>query len=277
MGLKDILVHVDCSKANAARVRAAIELAQRHGAHVTGLYVIPWVNMPAYAEFQVGPEVIQAQEEAARSQASDAEAAFRAALEETDLASEWRCVEGDIVSTINVHGRYSDLIVLGQPGDQDPMAFSDGIVDDVVITSGRPVLVVPYIGMTRSIGEHVMVAWNARREAVRAIHDALPILRQAREVKVLAINAHSGDADHGDIPCADICLHLARHGVAAVAQELRADDIEVGDILLSRAADAVVDLLVMGAYGHSRLREFILGGATRHLLSHMTVPVLMSH
>lgn len=274
---KDILVHVDGSKSNAARLSAAADLAGEYGAHLTGLYVLPWTNMPAYAEFQVGPEIIEAQERAAKQQAESAEAAFLEISRKSGIPTEWRCVEGEMVSTLSLHGRYADLIVVGQSGDEDPLAVSDGLADDLVIESGRPVLIIPYIGVTRAIGKRVLVAWNASREAVRAISDALPLLKRADQVSVVAVNPQSGPRAHGDVACADMCLHLARHGVKAEAQELRADDIEVGDILLSRAADAGVDLIVMGAYGHSRLREIILGGATKQLLKQMTVPVLMSH
>jgi nucleotide-binding universal stress UspA family protein len=122
-----------------------------------------------------------------------------------------------------------------------------------------------------------MVAWNARSEAVRAVNDALPLLEQAEQVDVLAINPPPGEAGDGDIPAADICLHLARQGVKAEAQSAQAKDIDVGDLLLSRAVEENVDLIVMGAYGHSRWRETVLGGATKHVLEHMTIPVFMSH
>jgi nucleotide-binding universal stress UspA family protein len=139
---------------------------------------------------------------------------------------------------------------------------------------GRPVLVVPRYGTFPTIGERVLVAWNGAREAVRAVNDALPLLQRAQLVTVLSIDP--SDADHR-IPSADITLHLARHGVTAVAAQTRGTDLLVADILLSYAADLGADLIVSGAYGHTRLRELVLGGMTRHLLQTMTVPVLMSH
>jgi nucleotide-binding universal stress UspA family protein len=137
------------------------------------------------------------------------------------------------------------------------------------------VLIVPRYGVFGTVGERVLIAWNGSREATRAAHDALPLLKRATKVTVLSI-----DPDHDSqrrVPSADITLHLARHGVAAEADSTVALDIAVGDVLLSRAADLGADLIVMGGYGHSRVREMVLGGATRHLLQHMTVPVLMSH
>ncbi|MDP6786185.1 MAG: universal stress protein [Rhodospirillales bacterium] len=136
---------------------------------------------------------------------------------------------------------------------------------------------VPYVGSYPKIGERVMVAWDASRLASRAVHDALPFLTAAKHVDVLAINPKGGPQGHGDIPSADICQHLARHGVKVEAQHVYADDIDAGDMLLSQAASRGADLLVMGAYGHSRWRELILGGLTHFVLEHMTMPVMMSH
>jgi len=121
------------------------------------------------------------------------------------------------------------------------------------------------------------VAWNGSRESVRAVNDAIPLLVDAKRVSVLALNPSDGGRIHGDLPSADICLHLSRHGIRAEAQMLSARDIDAGDMLLSCVADDSADLLVMGAYGQPRFREMVLGGATRQILKQMTVPVLMSH
>ena len=123
----------------------------------------------------------------------------------------------------------------------------------------------------------MLVAWNASREAARAVNDALPILQRAATVVILAVNPHGGPRGHGEAPGADIALHLARHGVKAEAEWFQAEDLAVGEALLSRAADLSVDLVVMGAYGRTRVRELILGGATRAMLQAMTTPVFMSH
>ncbi len=136
---------------------------------------------------------------------------------------------------------------------------------------------VPYIGARQEMGRNVLVAWNGSREATRAVNDALPILERADKVTVLAVNPGKNGNDHGDIPSADIALHLARHGVKAEASQTVSDELEVGSIILSRISDLGADLVVMGAYGHSRMRELMMGGVTRDLLRHMTVPVLMSH
>ena len=277
MPLKDILVHVDNSRASPPRLEAAIGLALAHGAHLTGLYIPPRLEIPTYIGADVGVELLDVQREVVRNRTAEAQAAFSGAVARPDLAAEWRSSEGALAHTISLHGRYADLIVLGQADEEDPMSVSMGLADRVVLESGRPVLVIPYIGSPDSIGTRVIVAWNASREAVRAVNDALPILAGAQSVDVVAVNPVTGGDAHGEIPSADICLHLVRHGVKAAGRQVQAADIDVGDLLLSRAAEENVDLIVMGAYGHSRFREIVLGGATRQLLEHMTVPVLMSH
>ena len=130
---------------------------------------------------------------------------------------------------------------------------------------------------TRDFGKKVLVAWNARREAARAVFDALPLLQQAQEVKVIWVNPQDEGGVASDVPAGDICAALARHGVKCEATEVARPQTNVGRTLLMRAAEYGSDLLVMGCYGHSRLREFVLGGASRHVLDHMTIPVLMSH
>ena len=147
----------------------------------------------------------------------------------------------------------------------------------MVLSSGRPTLVVPYIGPTRTLAQSVTVAWDAGREAARAVNDALPFLERAQAVTVMVVNPRPGIGSHGEEPGADIALHLARHGIKVEAQHLEVRDMSVADAILSRAADQSIDLLVMGAYGHSRFREWVLGGATRQIFAQMTVPVLMSH
>jgi nucleotide-binding universal stress UspA family protein len=137
------------------------------------------------------------------------------------------------------------------------------------------VLLIPYAGDFPAVGKRVLVAWNAGREATRAITDAIPILREAQQVDVIAFNPK--DAPHGEVPGADVGLYLARHGIKVNVSQQTAEDVDVGNQLLSRAADLDVDLIVMGAYGQPRMKELVLGGATRTVLKSMTVPVLMSH
>jgi nucleotide-binding universal stress UspA family protein len=206
---------------------------------------------------------------------------FREALRREGLEGEWRMVEGDTPETLALHARYADLTILGQPNEDDDDSYrgasADAVLVNVLMSSGRPLLAVPYAGQFEKIGENVLIAWNASREATRALNDALPLLRGAKSVTVLSINPRQGIDGEGAVPGADIALHLARHGVKAEATHTIANDISEGDALLSYAADLGVDLIVSGGYGHSRAREMIFGGVTRTLIEEMTVPMLLSH
>jgi nucleotide-binding universal stress UspA family protein len=284
MSLKDILVHLDDRRNNEMRLRLACDLARRHGAHLTGLFVI---EPPSFAGFAMpggaaGAEIeawqaIQAKQREARlAVGRKLEATFGEALRAAGIAGEWRISDGDTGDLVTLQARYADLVVIGQSGPDD-QGRGAAVPQSVLIGSGRPVLIVPYVGSFETLGRRVMVAWNATREAARALNDALPLLIQAEAVTVLSVNPERGIAGEGDVPAADIALHLARHGVKAEAAHVVVEDVAVGDALLSRAADLGSDLIVMGGYGHSRLREFALGGATRTLLEHMTVPTLLSH
>jgi nucleotide-binding universal stress UspA family protein len=185
--------------------------------------------------------------------------------------------EGATAELVALHARHADLVVLGQADPEDGPPSAAGTVAAALFDSGRPVLVVPYAGTFVTAGRRVLVGWNASREAARAVNDALPLLVGAEVVTVSAVNPRRGLDGHGDEPGADIALHLARHGVKVDVEHSAAPEIEAADILLNRASELSADLLVVGAYGHSRLREMILGGVTRSLLRQMTVPVLMSH
>jgi nucleotide-binding universal stress UspA family protein len=254
-------------------------MARKFDAHLTGVYVIPDPYIAPYMSGgYVPPELIEQQVQRGNDAAAEAETKFNAHLSAAGIEPEWRSAEGYAGAVISLNARYADLTIVGQPDPDDTEGFSDpDLPAEVTLTSGRPVLVVPYVGPQETLGENVMVAWNATRESTRAVYDALPILRRANRVSVLAVNPGRGDDDHGEVPSADIALQLARHGVKAEATKTFSDDLEVSDVLLSRIADIGADLLVMGAYGHSRMRELMMGGATRGILRHMTVPVLMSH
>ncbi|MCP5151123.1 MAG: universal stress protein [Ectothiorhodospiraceae bacterium] len=273
---RDLVVHVDDGKSCAGRLEAAIELANRFEAHLTTVCVDPGLNVPVFVEAPVMPTLLEQLEADRAKRIESVREQVAQICDRAGIAAEWRLAEGELVSTLNLHGRYSDLVILGQEGGGDEEeAVVGGLPDSLTLELGRPVLVIPYIGVRRPPGKRVLVAWNGSREAARAVHDAMPFLVAAEHVEVVYANPREGQA--GDLPGADISLHLARHGVKASAEQVVAGDVDIGDLLLSRAADADADLIVMGAYGHSRFREVVLGGVTRHLLRHMTVPVLMSH
>lgn len=280
MALKNILVHVEDSDTCEARIAAALTLAETHDAHLTGLALAVEISMPSYIGGQLPPNILEMQRNNAREQGQAAVARFSKAVRASGRPTDCRMVgslDVDASRVIALHARHSDLAILGQVEPDDSAGGMRRTLEEVVLSCGRPVLIVPYIGVGAGLGKRVVVAWDSGREATRAVNDALPILERAEQVTVLTINPKTSPDGHGEEPGTDIALHLARHGVKVEVQQSRGEEIGVGDALLSRVADRGGDLLVMGAYGHSRLREVVLGGATRSILEQMTIPVLMSH
>ncbi len=204
---------------------------------------------------------------------------FRAELQRANLPGQW--IESDEYANIAVpsHARCADLVVAGQDDPTDPESFiADHFPETLVMSAGRPVLFIPYTGTFATLGTNVMVAWNGSREAVRAVHDALPLLQRAAKTTIVTLNGQKGELRGNRIPGADIALVLARHGVEAEVADLDGvDDVSLGEMLLSRASQLGADLVVMGAYGHTRWQELVMGGVTRSMLQSTTVPVLMSH
>ena len=195
----------------------------------------------------------------------------------TELSTEWRSEDGYVDARLAVHARYADLTVLGQPDPGQPFFASADPTATMALSTGRPILVVPHVGAPAEPAETIMLCWNASRESARAASDALPLLRAAAKVIVLCVDPRSSAHGHGAEPGADAAAWLSRHGVKVAVQRDVAADSDVGNVILSRAADLDVGLIVMGLYGHSRLRETVLGGASRTLLSSMTVPLFVSH
>ncbi|HTR59345.1 MAG TPA: universal stress protein [Casimicrobiaceae bacterium] len=276
MTYKTILVHVDNGKRSPARVEVAAELAGRFDAHLVGLHAVTPPEARAYRTIAAGPAVIEDQRQRGLEQAKQAETLFRRAVDKAGVRdAEWRASSGDPVAGAALHSRYADLVVLGQPDLQDDSDVEPAFAQRLVLMAGRPALVVPYIGPASTLGKRVLLAWSATREATRAATDALPFLQAADEVWVVIVRPSR--ASHGELPGADIGLYLARHGVKVQVEAIEGTEIDAGNQLLSRAADRSSDMIVMGAYGHSRFSEMVLGGATRKIFESMTVPVLMSH
>jgi nucleotide-binding universal stress UspA family protein len=277
MSYKTILVHLDAGKRVAERLAIANQLADTFDAHLTGLFALSAPRIPSYALAEAGPVVVEAEARYRAEATRNAEAAFRAATAQSVRSTEFRGTTRDALAAAQLSARYADLVIAGQPEPEDSAGVASDFAEELVLSAGRPVLLIPYAGHFPEVGRRVLVAWNAGREAARAVTDALPLLARASIVQVVAFDPRKGGADHGDIPGADIALLLARHGVKVSIAQQQSKEVDVGNQILSRAADMQSDLIVMGAYGHSRLRELVLGGVTRTLLDTMTVPVLMSH
>lgn len=283
MALKNLLLIVDDTRACARRMDAALAMARDHAAHLTALYCIgePWMPGPP----TVPGQWVEERRRVDSERADEVLKQFHDKAERSGVRYDTRTVRtgaGAVADTIALHARYADLAILGQIDPDDVPAAGRHLVEHVVLGCGRPVLVIPYIGAPGGDGEvvfgrNVMVAWDAGREAARAVYDALPILERADHVDLVTVNPVAGAHRHGDEPGADIALDLAHHDIDVEVQQLVAHDMEPGDTILSRLGDRGSDMLVMGAYGHSRMRELVLGGVTRSVLEQMPVPVLLSH
>jgi nucleotide-binding universal stress UspA family protein len=277
MAYKDILVYADAAKSVSVRLDVAASLAAKHKAHLTALHVLEPPYVPAaVVEGGLTPALLGWQQNVVRERADAAKKAVEAARRRSGEDIEWRAVDGETIATVLLHARYADLVVVSQSGGNDEdMVVGDNLPEEILMSGGRPEVIVPRYGAFATVGERVLIAWNRSREAARAVHDALPLLVTAKSVTVMEVNPERQREPH--LAGADIALHLARHGVKAEVASTTARNIDVSDVILSRAADLGIDLLVIGGYGHSRLREYTFGGVTRHILDHMTIPVLMSH
>lgn len=278
MGYKTILVHCDASKSVSPRLEVAVALAQRFDAHLAGFHARRPFEAPVFFDGGVGfpmDNLIRSYEEGVKTEEAAASAAFVKATKGKHLSAEWRTITGYVDDELPVQARYADLIIVGQ-ADPMPTVTPSDLPEVTALATGRPILVVPYIG-AKAPGKVALVCWNASREAARVVVDALPFLKAAEKVIVLAVNPQVSAAGHGAEPGADVATWLSRHGVKVTVQRDVAPDADVGGVILSRAADHGADLIVMGIYGHSRMREMVLGGASRSLLGSMTVPVLMAH
>lgn len=283
MPYKEVLVVLDPEPGSAERISVAAAIAERFEARLIGLYVAINLELPGRFEyFEIGAPLLRSayrdMDAIIEADAEKARALFEANASSRRITSEWRKVCGNPAELAAGHGRYADLIVIGQLNPDDTLAsINRPRPEEVVLLAGRPVLVVPYVGTFATVGQRIGIGWDAGREATRAINDAIPLLAAASSVTVMTVDQKIDGARHGQVPGADIALYLARHGVTATVDAMTSSGIGVGDTLLSRASDIGADLLVMGAYGHSRVRELLLGGATRTVLRTMTLPVLMSH
>jgi len=277
MTYKTILVHLDHRPRSAERLGLAGSLADEFGAHLIGLFAPGSPRLPSYAQAEGGPLLRELLERRNAEVQRDAERHFRdIAKRHGGERSEWRASQVDPAAAVQLSARYADLVVAAQPEAEDEGDLR-GLADELVFSAGRPVLFVPYAGRFAALGKRVLVAWDAGREAARAVTDGLPLLQRAEAVEVCAFDPERGRRNHGELPGADIGLYLARHGVKVTVARQSGARYDVGSQILSRAADIGADLIVMGAYGHARVRELVLGGVTRTMLEAMTVPVLMSH
>jgi nucleotide-binding universal stress UspA family protein len=280
MTYKTILVHVDETQSSVKRTQIAHTLAAKFDAHLTGI-ALTGVSRYIFesTDLGVGDPNIMLHLSALRERAEKAISRFKQSSIDLGVSTTESVIANDEANGgLGLRARYADLIIIGQTNlnEPSPSVMSD-FPEFMVVNSGRPVLLIPHaLTNSTTIGERCVVAWDGSRESARALTDALPLLKFSKSVQVLIINPNQTDQAHGEEPGADVALFLARHGIK-VEITTRFNTHDKGTAILSACKESGADLLVMGAYGHSRFREMIMGGATRTVLEAMEVPVLMAH
>ena len=279
MSYKSIVVHLDTSERAYARLELALRLAKQFDAHLTGLFSIFEPEPRAFNVVAGTADYYRQHQNLRAERRAVLERQFLAELGRTQIKGEWIVTDQYPNSAVRPHVRCSDLIIAGQDNLKDPEAYiGDNFQENLIMTAGRPVLMVPYAGDFPSPGTHVMVAWDGSREAARAVHDALPFIVQAGRTTVVTLNEDPHAARGSRIHGSAIAAVIGRHGAKVEVDEIEANfGVTIGDMLQSHLADIGADLLVMGAYGHPRWQELVMGGATHTFLKSMTIPVLMSH
>lgn len=281
MVIKDILVHLDTSETCNQCVQAAAALAQRKGAHLVGLAFALESSLLQYYGGKLALELGEDHADATQKAAEAAIKVFEEGTKGLNISTESRIVECstmEIAEKISFHARHVDLTFLEQPSpDRKNRGLMSSLMEGVLFNTGRPAYIVPYIGRRETPIRKAVIAWDGGYKSARAVNDAIPLLQERGETVVLIVDPDKRKKLHGSKPGADIVAHLERHGIQAKVAKLNSGDFDTSTTILNFVSDAGADLLVMGAYGHSRLRERTFGGVTRTILDQMTVPVLMSN
>lgn len=260
MPLTSILVHLDSASDMTSRLSVAVGYAAKHGARLAGMYT-------SCGKARDGEE---------RAAALFLDETARAGIRAEWLGADAEGADADVAHVVNYYARATDMVITGQtPPGRVGRGLRD-LPERLVLSCGRPVLIVPSTGSFTSCGEKVMVAWNNGRESARALHDAIPILEKAHRVHLLRVLMASDSGTPSGVP-SSIAAFLAGHGVKVRPEEILAPNFPLGDLLHNHAREEGADLLVMGAYGISLTGRPVIGKAAKHILRHMTMPVLMSH
>lgn len=275
--IKDILVNLSLGDRGGFAGEYAISIAAAFEAHVAGIAFLYDPVIPLSGAGYIPADVIDTQERDNANATKAAADRFAQAAAHAGVSAEPLTLSTSVAGAGEQFSRLArrfDLVVVGQ-AEPETNAIEEVISEAALFESGRPIIIVPYIQKTPLKLDRVMVCWDGGQQAARAVADAMPLLERAGRVEVVIVADESGT--EGEIAGADMGQHLARHGLNVEVKRMTMGDIDVADVLLSHAADIAADLIVMGGYGHSRLREFVLGGVTRSILGSMTVPVFMSH
>tara|TARA_R110002020_G_scaffold15140_53_gene53474 strand:- start:818 stop:1645 length:828 start_codon:yes stop_codon:yes gene_type:complete len=275
MQIKDIVVVTDLSGDQKA-ARLAVDLAAKTDAHVTGMAPVLEPITPAYLAGPLPADILDRARAASEEIADKALAVFNEMVRVQGVSGEaarFRLIEGAASGLVN-RVRMSDLAVIGQDAPNSEEPGRAAVIEGLLFETGVPLMVVPYIADGSFHANHMMVAWDGSVTASRAVHAALPLMKLADKISVVIVD--SGRRYSGE-PGADLALYLSRHGLKVSIEQVPSASGDVAAALLNFVSDRSVDIAVMGGYGHSRFREFVVGGATRGMLDAMTVPVVMAH
>ena len=279
MTYKTLLVHLNEEKRAQDLMDASIAAAKPGGGHIIGLCVMPPIIIVPGVEGG-GGGVIEDHRESYRQQMTAMRDAFDKRMKSAGVSAEWRELDaqdvnpfGDVGSVAVAEARAADLVIAGQENPDWLLSGQLDVGEELILESGRPVLLVPRTAKSQESAKHIIVAWDGRREATRALFDAMPFLTAADKVEIVSFS----EPEEDERQHLDICGTLTRHGAPCTPLQTIRTNGNVGAALLERAQAGGADMLVMGCYGHSRLREFVFGGATRHVLENMNIPILMSH
>jgi nucleotide-binding universal stress UspA family protein len=277
MMIKDIIANLDVDSSRDVTADYALSVAGAFGAHVSAVAFAYEAVVPGSIFGRESVRILEAERARRENAAKEAAGKFEEAARQSGLSAEAHVVKASMTKAAETFGRLArrfDLAVVGQV-EPDKLPARQLIIEAALFDSGRPVLLVPYIQRERLKLDRVMVCWDGSRNAARAVGDAMALLARAKAVEIVLVASEPGKS--GEIAGADIAHHLARHGLKVELRQIVVRDLDVASTILSHSADIGADFIVMGGYGHSRLREFVLGGATRGILGAMTVPTLMSH
>ena len=277
VGRNEIVVFLDGHIEPAGILEFAGILAREHDARLISVFMQPEAAATPAQTFARGKgmdRVIEVHRAQLEKIEADYRAEFEVVVHRHGIRSEWRSLP-HLSSEVGVHAYYADLVVIARPESADQTAGPPGLAESLILSSGRPIIVFPPRGTVSRV-RRILVGWNATRESIRAVADALPLLVKAEAVEVLVADHQRHTEDHGQEPGADIARYLAHHGAHVEVRRLSSDGKDMGRLLLSQAVDFNADLLVMGAYGHTQLREWMFGSVTRTVLYEAGLPVLMS-
>lgn len=269
------MIHLPTVDVIPRLMNVAVPIARDHSAHIVGLHLIP--RIPPDVVDPLGGEWLSMQMERDNQLAEEVGAAFNRAAAAETISNSWLQLDARDVNATQLACRTcrnADLVVTAQASEELPSYYRP---EDLVLGAGRPVLVVPTSGNYTDVGHTVLIAWNGSREAARAAFDALPLIQKGAKVHILCVEAGHNEPGKGLVPGDALARTLSRHGLDVENMTSRPDRTSVGGEILNRASDLGADLIVMGCYGHSRLRETVFGGATQSIMDQMTVPILMSH